>query len=188
MLMTCAPSLAATLIPLASDCWICWSCSASYVLYPGSPLSGITRMDSSLACGATPMIPLPPPSCPWPAMIDAIQVPCTPQLESDDEVLSPVRSGPVCTEPARSLTDGFTPLSTTATVTPAPWLIPQAEGTSSMLSTHCWLLLTASDGAAEAGATDVTNSIPARAKPPASAMPRGREAVRGGAIRGGVVR
>ena len=84
-------------------------------------------------------------------MIDAIQVPCSPQCGLPDGVLSPVRSGPVITEPVRSLTSGFTPLSMTATVTPSPEAFIHAAGTSSMLSTHCWLSLTWSAGAAERG-------------------------------------
>ena len=47
-------------------------------------------MDSTLACGAMPMTPLPPPSWPCPAISDAIQVPCTPQSALDGLVLTPV--------------------------------------------------------------------------------------------------
>ena len=79
----------------------------------------ITRIDSTRARGATPMIPLPsPPPWPCPAISDAIQVPCMPHSELDAGVCTPVRSGPVVTDPLRSETSGFTPLSITATVTP----------------------------------------------------------------------
>ena len=46
---------------------------------------------------------------------------------------------------------GYTPLSMTATVTPAPSVTDHAGWTSSMSSTHVWLSLTASAGAAGAG-------------------------------------
>ena len=52
------------------------------------------------------------------AMTDAIQVPCWPQSGLLGGVLTPVRSGPLSTEPSRSETPGATPLSSTATVTP----------------------------------------------------------------------
>ena len=71
------------------------------------------------ACGATPMIPFGPPAgWPWPAMSEAIQVPCTPQCGSDGGVFTPVKLAPSITDPARSETCRFTPLSIRATVTP----------------------------------------------------------------------
>ena len=48
-------------------------------------------MDRILDRGATPMIPLSPPGpWPWPAISDAIQVPCTPQFGLAARVLTPV--------------------------------------------------------------------------------------------------
>ncbi len=51
----------------------------------------MTLIDKILDCGATPRTPfrLPGP-CPWPAMRDAIQVPCAPQFGLDGGVLTPV--------------------------------------------------------------------------------------------------
>ena len=63
-------------------------------------MSGITRMERIFAAGATPMMPSSSskPS-PWPAMIDAIQVPCCPQFGLLLEVFRSVKSLPVITEP-----------------------------------------------------------------------------------------
>ena len=94
------------------------------------------------------MIPLPPPSWPWPAISEAIQVPCMPQFGLSGEVCTPVRSGPGRTEPARSGTSGSTPLSITATVTPAPWLTGHAAATLIASRTHCCLSRTMSARAA----------------------------------------
>ncbi len=47
-------------------------------------------MDRMVERGATPITPLSPPSWPWPAMSEAIQVPCTPQSGLDGLVLTPV--------------------------------------------------------------------------------------------------
>ena len=47
-------------------------------------------MDRIVDLGAMPMTPLSPPSWPWPAISEAIQVPCTPQFGLDDRVLTPV--------------------------------------------------------------------------------------------------
>ena len=110
---------------------------------------------------------------PRPAMIDAIQVPCCPQCGLLLEVLRSVKLLPVVTAPLRSLTSGFTPLSMTATVTLAPSLTDQADGTLSMLSTHCCWSLTESAGAAAAGSDVAAASSPASATP-ASARPAGR--------------
>src|ERR1044071_9802194 len=77
-------------------------------------------MDRIFACGATPLMPsVPAGPCPCPAISEAIQVPCMPQLPSLDEVPTPLRSGPVVTDPDRSGTSGWTPLSRTATRTRA---------------------------------------------------------------------
>src|SRR5215469_18022257 len=69
-------------------------------------------------------------------MSEAIHVPWTPQEALDGGVSTPERSGPLMTEPARSDTDGLTPLSMTATVTPWPWVTDQADGAWIMSSTH----------------------------------------------------
>src|SRR4029077_18067666 len=108
-------------------------------------------------------------------MIDAIQVPCSPQCGLLDGGRSPVRSGPVVTELVRSLTFGFTPLSMTATVTPSPEAFIHAAGTSSMLSTHCWLSLIWSAGAADAAGAARNGSAaaaPATQEASASREPR----------------
>ena len=48
-------------------------------------------MDRIVEAGAMPMIPLSlPAGWPWPAISDAIQVPCTPQSGLDGRVLTPV--------------------------------------------------------------------------------------------------
>ena len=48
-------------------------------------------MDRIVDRGATPMTPLLPPGpWPWPAISDAIQVPCTPQSGLDGRVPMPV--------------------------------------------------------------------------------------------------
>ena len=86
------------------------------------------------------MMPLLPPSCPCPAISEAIQVPCTPQFGLARGVRTPVRSGPVITEPARSDTSGLTPLSMTATVAPWPWVTGHAWGALTASSTHIWAL------------------------------------------------
>src|SRR5690348_13397609 len=95
-------------------------------------------MDKILDFGATPRMPsLSPGPCPWPAISEAIQVPCAPQFWLLGDVCTPVKSGPVVTEPVRSDTEGSTPLSITATVTPLPCVTCQADETSSADSTHC---------------------------------------------------
>ncbi len=105
----------------------------------------MTRMDSTRARGATPRIPLSSPlPWPWPAISEAIQVPCTPQSGLLDGVPTPVRSGPVITDPARSGTPGATPLSITATITPWPRVRCQAAGALTAFSTHCWAVRTLS--------------------------------------------
>ncbi len=98
------------------------------------------------------MMPL-PSACPWPAIRDAIQVPCTPQAGLVGGVATPVRSGPVSTEPARSETSGLTPLSMTATTTPLPCVTLQAGCTLSSFRTHISVLRTASALAGAAGTT-----------------------------------
>src|ERR1700678_706998 len=108
-------------------------------------------------------------------MIDAIQVPCCPQCGSLLEVLRSVKSLPVMTAPSRSLTSGLTPLSMTATVTLAPSVTDQADGTSSMLSTHCCWSLTESAGVAAAGIDVPRTRAPAN-RLPGSAPPRPRPA------------
>jgi hypothetical protein len=51
----------------------------------------MTRTDRILDSGATPMIPpVAPPPWPWPAIREAIQVPCTPQNWLPGEVRTPV--------------------------------------------------------------------------------------------------
>ena len=73
------------------------------------------------------------------------------------------------TDPARSLTSGFTPLSITATMTPAPWVSCQAAGTFIMSRTHCWLTRTLSADAAVAGSTASAAAQPSAAR---IALPR----------------
>lgn len=83
-----------------------------------------------LARGAMPTVPVPVPApIPWPAIITAIAVPwpSSPTWMS----VSPLRAAPVRTAlvrlmpgstiPRRSGRLAWTPLSTSATVTPAPW-------------------------------------------------------------------
>src|SRR4029453_16168754 len=114
----------------------------------------MTRIDRIRAAGAVPVTPLRPPSWPCPAISDAIQVPCTPQSLLDGRVVTPGKLGPAITEPDRSLTCGFTPLSMTATVTPSPRVTDQASWALSMLSTHCslaWMLSADAAAAAAAG-------------------------------------
>ena len=93
-------------------------------------------------------------------MSEAIQVPWTPQEALDCGVLTPERLGPSVTEPARSDTEGKTPLSMTATSTPWPWVTGQADGACTMSSTHISWSRTAS---AWAGST-VTAQSPAAAR------------------------
>src|SRR5215470_13563259 len=122
-------------------------------------------MDSTRDWGATPSMPLDPSPWPWPAMSDAIQVPCTPQEALDGGVFTPERLGPSVTEPARSDTEGETPLSMTATSTPWPWVTGQADGACTMSSTHiCW----SRTASARAGATLTAHSPVAASATPAS--------------------
>jgi len=83
-----------------------------------------------LARGAMPTVPVPvPASIPWPAIITAIAVPwpSSPTWMSVSPLRAvPVRSAlvrlmPGSTTPRRSGRLAWTPLSTSATVTPAPW-------------------------------------------------------------------
>jgi hypothetical protein len=78
-----------------------------------------------LARGAMPTVPVPAPvPIPWPAIITAIAVPwpSSPTWMSVSPLRAvPVRSAPGSTTPRRSGTLAWTPLSTSATVTPAPW-------------------------------------------------------------------
>jgi hypothetical protein len=83
-----------------------------------------------LARGAMPTVPVPvPASIPWPAIITAIAVPwpSSPTWMSVSPLRAvPVRSAlvrlmPGRTTPRRSGRLAWTPLSTSATVTPAPW-------------------------------------------------------------------
>src|ERR1700758_4895967 len=81
-------------------------------------------------------------------MMDAIHVPCWPQLELFGEVFNPVKLGPWMTVPPdRSDTPGYTPLSITATVTPLPSVTCHARSTFIMLKTHCCESCMASVGA-----------------------------------------
>ena len=125
-------------------------------------------MDSTLDSGATPTMPLPPPSCPCPAISEAIQVPCTPQLGLPGGVCTPVRSGPVLTEPARSGTSGLTPLSITATVAPCPLVTDQAEGALIASSTHIWASRTVSAPAGRAAAAPAAISRASMSSPAAA--------------------
>src|SRR6202012_4172178 len=81
--------------------------------------------------------------------------------------LTPVRSGPVTTEPVRSDTFGATPLSSTATVTPWPSLpAAQADGTFIMSRAHIWPSWTESAGSAEAtgaATSPAVAAVPAQA-------------------------
>jgi hypothetical protein len=73
-----------------------------------------------LAWGAMPTVPVP---APWPAITTAMAVPCPswPAWMSVSPVPpAPVRLAPGSTTPRRSGTLAWTPLSTSATVTPAP--------------------------------------------------------------------
>ena len=65
------------------------------------------------------------------------------------------------TDPFRSLTSGFTPLSITATVTPEPRVTDHAASTFSMPSTHCWLSLMPS-AAAEPANSPLSCLLPHR--------------------------
>src|SRR5215472_13551088 len=67
-----------------------------------------------------------------------------PQLGLDSGVPTPVRSGPVVTDPVRSDTPGFTPLSITATVTPRPLVACHAAGALIAFRTHVSALRTVS--------------------------------------------
>src|SRR5206468_4518977 len=127
-----------------------------------------TRIARIRAAGAVRVTPLRPPSWPCPAISDAIQVPCTPQSLLDGRVVTPVKLGPVITEPDRSLTRGFTPLSMTATVTPAPRVTDQAAGALSMFSTHCSLAWMLSAGAAAADGAGAAASAARPARPAAA--------------------
>lgn len=89
MLITLTRCATAYLIALASACWPLRGGSRSYCACAGSFLSGSTRIESTVAFGATPVIPLPAP-CPWPAMSEAIHVPCMPQLGFDGGVWTPL--------------------------------------------------------------------------------------------------
>src|SRR5215469_13535648 len=104
---------ASSLWPRLADC-------RPYLALFGSLESVITLIDSTVDCGALPMMPLVPPACPCPAIKDAIHVPWIPQFGFDGGVPTPVKFGPVRTLPARSETLGLTPLSMTATTTPLP--------------------------------------------------------------------
>ena len=72
------------------------------------------------------------------------------------------------TEPDRSLTYGFTPLSMTATVTPAPRVTDQAASALSMLSTHCCLAWMLSAGAAAASRAGAAGSAASETRPAAA--------------------
>src|SRR6266516_4814638 len=100
-------------------------------------------------------------------MREAIHVPWTPQEVSDCRVVTPETSGPLMTEPARSDTDGETPLSMTATITCWPWVIGQAAGACTMSRTHISWSRTASALAGLAGIT-VTAQVPAAISRPTS--------------------
>src|SRR5215468_12268231 len=99
MLITSAPRLAAIVMALARARWTWPFDSRWYLPKWGSPRSVTTRMDSTRDWGATPSMPLDPSPWPWPAMSDAIQVPCTPQEALDGGVFTPERLGPSVTEP-----------------------------------------------------------------------------------------
>jgi hypothetical protein len=74
-----------------------------------------------LARGAMPTVPVP---VPWPAIITAIAVPWPSSptwMSVSPSRAVPVRSIPGSTTPRRSGRLAWTPLSTSATVTPAPW-------------------------------------------------------------------
>ena len=95
-----------------------------------------------------------------------------PQLASLAGVPTPLRSGPLVTDPDRSETSGWTPLSMTATRTPLPWVTGQAVGASTASSTHCWALRTLS---ARAG-WPVARTGPAPAAVSTSRPPTARRA------------
>lgn len=94
--------------------------------------SALIRTGRTVARGANPAMPMPlpesAPAPPEPAMTPATEVPC----ESADRSTRPsaawwVTSVPGRTRPARSGWRAFTPVSITATVTPAPWLSRQTR-------------------------------------------------------------
>src|ERR1700683_4849759 len=90
------------------------------------------------------------------------------------------------TDPVRSLTSGFTPLSITATVTPAPSVSSQADSTFIMSRTHCWLSLMVSAEAAGGAATDTAPPRAAQHSTAAAAFSRdaGRQGLSIRVIRG----
>ena len=116
-----------------------------------------------LARGAMPTVPVP---VPWPAIITAIAVPCpsSPAWMSVSPLRAvPVRSAPGSTTPRRSGRLAWTPLSTSATVTPAPW----ASG-----HTVRWTCQAASHHSPGPGASRAR--VPAGARCPAAKGPAGR--------------
>ena len=93
------------------------------VEFSGSLNSRLTRMDRIFAMGATPSRPsVRPVPCPCPAMAPATSVPLMPQNGPAFVRPEPLKSGPVVTEPVRSGCRGSTPVPSTATVIPAPWV------------------------------------------------------------------
>ena len=106
-LMTLAPRSTASMMAVA-------------VTPPVSVSASVILMESTLACGATPLKGV--PACGAAAMMLATAVPCpTQSAPSGTPGTAVVRSGPAVT---RSPNCGLasTPLSMTATVTPAPWV------------------------------------------------------------------
>src|ERR1039457_2010001 len=145
----------------ASDCCTRLSDSRWYCPYPGSALSVTTRIESTSAPGAPQVIPLPPP-----------RRPCAPQPALVDGVFTPVRSGPVTTEPVRSETSGSTPLSITATTIPCPLVTCQAVGALIASRTHIWALRTSSALAGPAPVTAAPAPIASAAQHAAEARAR----------------
>src|SRR5258708_40319889 len=76
-------------------------------------------------------------------------------------------SGPPVTDPARSDTSGFTPLSITATVTPCPWLTCHAAGALIASRTHIWASRTLSARAGPASMVTARAAATAAASTPA---------------------
>src|SRR6478736_7442188 len=127
-----------TLAPLSTAQWIA-AAREAIALAAGCVTS--IEADSRDACGAVPMTPL-SAAVPRPASTDATLVPCsfpdvlyTGVWPSADP--SPEKSLPATTAPRRSGIEPSTPLSITATLTPAPRVTVQAFCTPSAERYHC---------------------------------------------------
>lgn len=119
MLITCAPRFAACTTArarLRSDpaVWVVFGSLGSWRAPTGWKASEVWRSDSTRAFGATPMNPS--VGAPRPAMIDAVNVPC----ESQSDIPLPAWSTKSPPGSAGTRGEPFTPVSMTATVTPAP--------------------------------------------------------------------